>query len=160
MAQAKDEYIEPVHESTFALGMRIVFVQLSLGLANLVANAILVANIDAIADNSLLLLALGITTIIIQAADAIIIAGLVIKWAHTRYIFRRGEAIIETGIFHIRQRVYKVEDIKSLEVEQSFLGKLLDYGTISFYSMFFQQGVKLPYIPNPHRYVQLLEGQV
>jgi uncharacterized membrane protein YdbT with pleckstrin-like domain len=155
-----DSYIEPVHESSAVLVMRIVFLQLSLGLANLVANALLVTYVDTTAGNGLLLLALGVTTIAIQTADAIILASLVLQWASTRYVITPEEIIIERGILHIQRRIYAVDDIKYIEVEQSLLGKLLNYGTVLFRNPTLEMEISLTNTPDPHRYARLVEARL
>src|SRR5258706_5068119 len=156
--QGDGNYMKPVHESVIVLVLRVVFIQLCLAIATLLVTILLVTSISAVNNSTLLTVTLSIVNTLILIADAILITGIVIEWAHYRYVITPEEITIDSGIVHVERRIYKTTDLRSVELEQSILGKLLNYGTITFYSRFFRHGVRLPNIPNPQRYVEMLSA--
>ncbi len=156
MAQDNVTYIEPVHESIAVLILRTIFLQLILAVAAALVIALYTTSIDTTSGSGFLQLALDATIIALLITDSIFVAGLVVQWSHRRYIITPEEIVVDGGLLHIERRIYKTSEIESVELRQSTLGKLFNYGTIAFYSKLYREGVQLTNLPNPHRYMQLL----
>ncbi len=74
----------------------------------------------------------------------------VLSWIFEYYIIRPDAIVVRQGILFSHEHLYQMEDIKSIEVHESFWGKLFMFGTIEFFAHRAQQKVFLRSIENPH----------
>jgi uncharacterized membrane protein YdbT with pleckstrin-like domain len=54
----------------------------------------------------------------------------VLKWATTLYYIEGDHLVTRRGILSVDENIYEFKTIRSLEVEQSLLGRLFHYGNI------------------------------
>ncbi|MDB5161270.1 MAG: Membrane-flanked domain [Candidatus Saccharibacteria bacterium] len=146
---------EPLRESIFVLTERVLLLQLIVGLASILINLALVLLISTGASSSFLIIALSLGNIIVQTLDALVLIYLVLQWVNTSYVIKPDEIIVRRGITHIRTSVYKTERIESVAVEQSLLGKLLNYGTLKFHDPYVKEDIYVANITNPHKYADI-----
>jgi membrane protein YdbS with pleckstrin-like domain len=154
--------LEPIHESSQLLGGRILFLQLIIGTAAVIVNAELVNLLNSMASVTSLIISLAIITILLQTIDAVMLVILVLRWAHHRYLITKDEIIVDQGTWHIQRAVYKIKDISSLEIRQSFAGKIFNYGTVIISASNLKSEISLINIPNPQAYgayIEELAGQ-
>jgi hypothetical protein len=150
-----------LRESGTVLALRILFLQLAVGLAGLVINWSFVTAIDPYFHSTWLLTALGFSTVGLQTIDALLLILLVLRWANTAYVIMPDSIVVRFGIWNLRTRTYKLSDAKAVEVQQSFIGKLLNYGSLVLaFSPDFKTQVRLENIPDPHRYNELIKKAI
>lgn len=85
---------------------------------------------------------------------------LVIYWANNTYYFTGKHIIKRSGILNIKEEVYHYDNIRSIAINQSWLGKLFHYGDIYLKvsaSGGYQDDVWLTGIENPHKYESMLK---
>lgn len=151
-----------VHESTAVLALRILGLQILVGLSSLIINGSLLS--AAILDqagagtspNSLLFSSFAASSLVLQALDAVLVGTFLLRWVQAAYVFTPDEIIVRDGLWHTEQAVYRVDGLRELRVRQGLFGKLCNFGTITFYSPLLHQEIRLKNVPNPHVYEKVL----
>jgi uncharacterized membrane protein YdbT with pleckstrin-like domain len=149
-------HTEPVRQSIFVLATRVLLLQFIVGLGSIVINLVFVLLIGAEAASTLLITMLSISNILIQTIDAVIMIYITLQWLNTSYVIKPDEILINRGISNVNTEVYKTENIESAVVEQSFLGKILKYGTIKFHDRYLKDDIAIVNIPEPDRYADIV----
>lgn len=157
MTSEKIPYNYPLRESTTVVVLRIVLTQLVIGLSGLLINAALFLFLGPDSEVVSLPTAVGISTLALQTIDGLVLIAIVMHWATTTYQITPEEIIIQRGIFYMQRLVYKTARIESVNVYQTFLGKLFNYGTIKFYNPVLKEDVYLQNIPEPHVYSEVIK---
>ncbi len=87
---------------------------------------------------------------------------LVVSWISTMYYVTAGHLIRQRGVLHTEDTIYQLTDIESVVMDQSWLGKLLNFGdvTITFFVARIPEKVTLYSIENPKRYEELFSKYV
>jgi len=86
-----------------------------------------------------------------------LLISLVIGWISTLYFVAAGHLIRQRGVLHIKESVFQLTDIESVMLNQSWLGRIFDFGdvTITFVVARQREEVILYAINHPQRYEQL-----
>jgi len=71
--------------------------------------------------------AAGAAFLVIAAVGALVAVW---RWDHTRVVLTRDRLFVVHGTLRRRAAAVRLAKIQTVEVEQSFLGRLLGYGTI------------------------------
>ena len=82
----------------------------------------------------------------------------IIQWLNEYYEITPASVIYRRGIIWRKVDVYDYAHVRSLGIHQSFLGKILNYGSLSIYDRGVYKYYYLSYIHNPHRYFKLLQS--
>lgn len=86
---------------------------------------------------------------------------LLMQWMGQSYFLTGKHIIKRVGILTSREEIFHFENIRSISVEQSFLGKFFNYGDITFTTSAaggYQGDVVLSNIENPHKYEAKLKA--
>lgn len=81
------------------------------------------------------------------------------SWLRTNYYLTENELILASGIFVEREVMFKISDIRSLIVRQSWFGRVLNFGTLTLHisaSGGYHEVVKLKDIKDPKKYEHAL----
>lgn len=92
--------------------------------------------------------------------EFLFILYLFFQWAGTTYFITKKHIIKRVGIINSREEVFHFENIRSIVVNQSFLGKLFNYGDIELKTSAsggYQAVLTLTSIDRPHKYETLLK---
>jgi uncharacterized membrane protein YdbT with pleckstrin-like domain len=87
-----------------------------------------------------------------------LIYTVLLHWLNKRYYLESNHLIIKRGIFTIVERIYNLEDLRSVVVTQGIIGKIFHFGTITLEitSPGLNEQAILTEIPHPHK----LEKQI
>jgi uncharacterized membrane protein YdbT with pleckstrin-like domain len=88
-----------------------------------------------------------------------LIANVVLSWANNTYYLAGKHIIKRTGILHVEEDVFHFDNIRSISISQSFLGKLFNYGNITLKTSAsggYQGDVVMMGIANPKKYEEIL----
>lgn len=88
-----------------------------------------------------------------------LIANVTLSWANNTYVLTGQHIIKKTGIFRIQEDVFHFANIRSISIQQSFLGKVFNYGDIilkTSASGGYQGDVVMSGIANPKKYEEIL----
>lgn len=58
------------------------------------------------------------------------IAYLILSWSHTTYYIDGAHLIKHSGVMNIEEDVYDLDTVRSVEVHQSFIGRVLNFGDL------------------------------
>lgn len=75
----------------------------------------------------------------------------ILQWAREQYEITRESVVHVTGILSNNEEVYSLNTVEVANVTQDFTGRMLNYGTVSFYSPVLKKQYYLYDIPNPEK---------
>jgi predicted membrane protein len=86
------------------------------------------------------------------------IGAAIFPWAVTQYYLSQHQLIKYVGFLHSDEKFYELGDVRSIELRQSWLGKIVNYGTITinFSSSGFHEIVHMNGIYDPKKYERIL----
>jgi uncharacterized membrane protein YdbT with pleckstrin-like domain len=87
----------------------------------------------------------------VVAVGALVALRAVWKWERTRLVVTTEKVFVVDGTFRRRARAVRLGAVEGVELEQSFSGQLLGYGTVIVGSL------ALDHVPRPKRVYRLLE---
>lgn len=117
----------------------------------------------SIVNNSLLL---GISIfgivffILITFVETIMSTWVVLTWANEEWEIKEGIIYHRRGVFNIHEEAYSLQQVGSVTLNQDWLGKICNYGTIRVFSPLLRQEYYLMNIHNPKEIIKLLEDEI
>jgi uncharacterized membrane protein YdbT with pleckstrin-like domain len=91
-------------------------------------------------------------TLFIQLLNILFIVVLVLRWVTTEYRIEKSSLIIKSGILSTNEQAYPLESVKTVQVNQSWIGKIFNFGTIHVYSPLFLKHIYIMNIPEAHQF--------
>jgi membrane protein YdbS with pleckstrin-like domain len=88
---------------------------------------------------------------VVVTVAAVVALRAVWKWERTRVVVTTEKVFVVDGTLRRRARAVRLAAVEALELEQSFAGQLLGYGTVIIGPL------ALEHIPRPKRLYQLIE---
>ena len=88
---------------------------------------------------------------VVVGLGALIALRAVWKWERTRVVVTTEKVFVVNGTWHRHARAVRLAAVEAVELEQSFSGQLLGYGTVVVGSL------ALEHIPRPKRLYHLVE---
>lgn len=88
-----------------------------------------------------------------------LILNVTLSWANSAYYLAGKHLIRRRGILHVEEDVFHFDNIRSISVNQSFFGKIFNYGDIllkTSASGGYQGDVVMTEIANPKKYEEIL----
>lgn len=95
--------------------------------------------------------------IVVTILQIILLVVIFSKWMNEYYELQDDEIIQWTGILTKRGKSYQYNNLQSLTVHQSILGRLLKYGTVSMYVPALGQDLDFTEVPKPFAFVELIK---
>lgn len=112
--------------------------------------------ISPVTDENVLATLIILTIIASHIIGAGMLVLMVIRWQNTTFSISHDQIIVRSGKARTKTRIYNTRDLEEIEVDQSPLGKSLDYGTLSFRAPGLDNRVELPNIPRPWHYAETI----
>lgn len=81
----------------------------------------------------------------------------VLLWINEYYEITAEYVIHRKGLIFKKQEKYRIDHIRRIEVEDSFLGELLNFATISVYDIRFNKYLDMVLIHNARRYAKVFK---
>jgi uncharacterized membrane protein YdbT with pleckstrin-like domain len=88
---------------------------------------------------------------VVVGIAAVVALRAVWKWDRTRVVVTTEKVFVVNGTLRRRARAVRLAAVEAVELEQSFAGQLLGYGTVIIGPL------ALEHIPRPKRLYQLIE---
>lgn len=145
-----------VRESIVLVAMKLIFTEIIFAVFLLILNFLfsyldLNANVPNLADLYL----------IVMSGGFLINIGLIImislKWNSEYATVSKDGVVKHSGILHRKEQKYACNFVEGTKLEQSFLGLLLNYGTIELYDPALKEQVYLLNIANPKKYSKAIQ---
>lgn len=98
----------------------------------------------------------------IQTFQSLWFLAIIIKWFYVYYQITPKEILLHTGVIAQRRKHFALEKAESVTLDQSFLGRIFNYGTITI-ELFLSNShhaVYLRDIHNPAKYVDIIEKTI
>ncbi len=89
------------------------------------------------------------------------IITLVVPWATTTYYLSGDELVKLSGLTRLDEKIYDLQSLKSIELHQSWLGRIFNYGLIqlTLSSSGYSEVVKLTDLQDPKKYERAINNQ-
>ncbi len=97
---------------------------------------------------------------VLTLLEMMLVVSVILIWSNDYYLIGQSAVIHRRGIFHLKEETYSLENIEAITVEQGFIGKVLDFGTIQFYSPVLRQQYYLHNIPHPLKLKEQIEAVI
>lgn len=142
--------------SIFILGMRIIVNELLLGLFSFII-FFGISFLNSYLQNKDVFLAYSMLFTVSLAINIAIIFYIILKWRFD-YMKITPEGIAKyTGILHKREKKYACNFVETITLNQSFLGLILNYGTLELYDPTIKEPIYLLDIENPKKNKEIIE---
>lgn len=89
--------------------------------------------------------------------EIIFMMYLTLQWISNYYIIRAESILHREGIFHLKEETFSLKNIETFTVDQWFVGRVLGYGHIKFYSPVLKQEYYLKNVSQPVRLKNVIE---
>jgi len=89
-----------------------------------------------------------------------LVLNVVLSWAGNVHHLTNQHIIKRTGIFNVNEEIYHYENIRSISINQSFMGKLFSYGDITLKTSAsggYQGDIVIVGVDNPKKYEEILK---
>ena len=96
--------------------------------------------------------------ILITIIQNIILIYIALRWANNYYELKEDEVIQITGIISKTKKAYPVSDIQSITLQQGFMGRLFNYGNISFYIPTLGHDLNFNEVSDPQEFIELIKN--
>lgn len=97
---------------------------------------------------------------VISIFEMVATAVIVALWMSEVYYIYGDFIIHRIGIFQIKEEEYSLRNIEALTVDQSFLGRIFNFGTLHFFSPVLRQEYYLTNIPDAFEVRNIVESIV
>jgi hypothetical protein len=108
---------------------------------------------QGVSQNSIIFLivfgAIGLVKLIISSY-------IVLQWLNEYYEITPEAVIHKRGIVHKRSEKFSLDKIRAVRVEDTFLGEIFNYATVSLYDIRLNKYLDMYLIHHPDRYVNVL----
>lgn len=91
-------------------------------------------------------------------AQAYLIILVTLSWANRAYLLTVKHLVTREGVFSLKENIHDFDNIDSISINQSFLGRLFNFGDISINSDKEDSNRSMIGIPNPRKYERLLKN--
>lgn len=108
--------------------------------------------------NSFLISNSAVYFLALAGVKLVFILYIVTQWLNEYYEITPAQVIYKKGAIWRKVDIHDFSLVRSIGIQQSFLGRILNYGTISIYDRGVYKYFFLNYIHNPHRYFKLLQS--
>lgn len=83
---------------------------------------------------------------------------IIIQWLEEYYEIKPNEIIHRNGFIFKKEEAYKLDHMGSLEIDQTTLGRIFNYGTLRLYNWALDKEIFLYLIHNPLKYHNILQN--
>lgn len=95
--------------------------------------------------------------IFVTLIQIILLLVIVIKWLNEYYEMQDDEIIQWTGVITKRGRSYPYSNIQSITIQQSAVGRILNFGTVVLYVPTLGQDLSFDEVPKPQAFIKLIK---
>lgn len=107
----------------------------------------------AIKNSILFLLSFGVMGTLKIAATVYVI----LQWLNEYYEITPEAVVHKKGIIFRKTEIYELSKVRMIDVEDSFLGEIFNYATITLYDLRLRKYMDMYLIHNPQRYAKILK---
>lgn len=98
--------------------------------------------------------------VIISLAQILATVLITISWTNEYYIIRPGDILHRQGLFSLKEETFSLVNVEAFTVDQSFIGKIFNFGSIKLYSPVLKQDYYLNNVSNPIKLKKTIEQTV
>lgn len=95
---------------------------------------------------------------VIVLTQVFITTYVVLQWLNEYYEITADEIVHKNGIIFKHVEKYRFDNVRAVSTSESFLGELLNFGTITLYDIRMQKYLDMFLIHNPKRYFKIIKA--
>ena len=80
----------------------------------------------------------------------------ILLWLNEYYEITPEHIVHKKGIFFRKKEQYRIDHVRMIDVQDSFYGEILNFGTITLYDIRLEKYLDMYLIHNPRRYAKIL----
>lgn len=149
-------YSYPIRMSSVIVIFRIIAAQFLIGFTSLLITLPLVAFKETIDVYIPIIILYALIILVLQCFNMISLVIIFLNWLNTIYIIRPDEIVVQKGILHIRENIYPTKRVEEVIVDQGFVGRVFNYGSINVYSPTYKDELVLQDIAQPYTYADVI----
>lgn len=111
-------------------------------------------NLFVVADSLILLIIFCLIGLIKIAISSYV----VLKWLNEYYEITPDSIVHKSGIIFRKTEQYQLANVRAMTIQDSFLGEIFNYATITLYDMRLNKYLDMYLIHNPRRYASVLQA--
>lgn len=81
----------------------------------------------------------------------------ILLWLNEYYEITPEYILHKKGIFFRKKEQFRIDHVRKMDVQDSFFGEMLNFGTITLYDIRFEKYLDMYLIHNPRRYAKILK---
>ena len=97
---------------------------------------------------------------VVSLLQLVITMLVTLSWTNEYYVIRSADILHRRGLFNLKEETYSLKNVASFTVEQNFIGRIFNFGSIKFYSPVLKQEYFLNNITNPIKLKETIEETV
>lgn len=98
-----------------------------------------------------------VTFIIIGLVKVFVGVWAILLWLNEYYEITPEYIYHKQGIFFRKTEKHRIDHVRTMEVKDTFLGEIFNFGTISLYEIRLQKYLDMNYVHNPRRYARVIK---
>lgn len=83
---------------------------------------------------------------------------IVLQWLNEYYEITPEHIVHKSGVIFRKTEEYRIDNIRSMDIEDTFLGELFNFGTITLFDTRLKKYLDMYMIHNPRRYAAVLQS--
>ena len=83
---------------------------------------------------------------------------IVLLWLNEYYEITQEYIVHKKGVIFHHSQEYRIDQIRRIEIEDSLLGEIFNYSTVTLYDIRLNKTLQMYLIHNPRRYVKVLQS--
>lgn len=155
-------YIGHIRRSTLLLITRILLSEVFINSIYFFPRLLKVYLNNMISSDSLFVLnqASIVLYLVVLFVQIVFITYIVLEWSNNTYLIRDNEIIHRRGVFNLKEDTYSLRNVEALTLEQGFIGKIFNFGTIHFYSPVLKQEYYIENVSAPSSIKSFIEENI
>lgn len=153
-----DYYIE-IRRSVFWVLLRIVsleFVVLIASLILMLVEEMILGTSNMLYTQENIILLIG-TSVGMGVINIVLIIVAFLKWSTDYYILEGRNVVFRKGIWQVKEQVFSIENVETASVQQSFWGRVFNFGSLDVYNPVLKSDLHLYGIPSPSKYLEIIQ---
>ena len=149
-----------VRESIASLLLRLFAVEFFIGLFGLLMRIPLLYILSSITNELVTYSLYGLVYFLYQVINTTVLLLVILDWYNRSYVIRTDDIALRSGVFKVQEQLLQYDNIESVQVTQSLLGRILKFGSIRMYNPLLRQETEITNIAHPQSIAKKIQKLV
>lgn len=149
-----------LRESIFSFSIRLFLAEFFLGFIGISLRIPLIYLLNQFTNPLTTYISYAAIYLLFQLINIFMLVVLILDWYNRTYIIRGKDIMIKQGVFSLQEKLIQYDNMEQINVYQSLLGRLLDFGSIRLYNPLLKTDTYLTNVPNPSKHAHTIQESV